>query len=103
MLVLKNNKVVAEVKNNSAVIDAVIAETEKTSIWAGVLSLDEKETVANDLGADAANLLEDGYELLTNGNFSYAPFKWEELNTMSIEEVNSLLSDAGLGEYSVEE
>lgn len=103
MLVLKNNKIIAKEKNNSAAIDAVIAATEKTSIWAGVLSLDEKEIVANDLGNDAANLLENGYELLTNGDFRYAPFKWQELNAMSLEEVNSLLSDAGLSEYSVEE
>lgn len=98
MLVLKNGKIVTEVRNNTAAIDAVIEETEKTSNWAGVLTVDDKD----DVDADAVQFLENGCEVLTNGNFRYAPFKYSELDGMSVEEMNTLLSRAGLGEYSVE-
>lgn len=102
MIVKKYEKVISNEKNNIAAIYAVIRDTEKEFTWAGIIAHDEEE-VATDLGGNAVKLIKNGYELLTNGYSEYAPFTWRALESMSVDELNTLLTDAGLSEYSVEE
>ena len=102
MMVKKYEKVISNEKNNIAAIYAVIRDTEKEFTWAGIIAHDDEEEAA-DLGDNALNLVKAGYELLTNGDFKYVPFTLDALESMSVDELNTLLADAGLSEYSVEE
>lgn len=102
MIIKKYGKIISHEQNNIDAIYAVIRDTEKEFTWAGIIAHDEEE-VAADLGGNAVQLVKNGYELLTNGSFEYAPFTWLSLEGMSIDELNTLLTDAGLSEYSVEE
>ena len=102
MIIKKYEKVISHEQNNIAAIYAVIRDTEKEFTWAGIIAHDDEELAA-DLGGNAVKLVKAGYELLTNGSFEYAPFTWDALESMSVDEINTLLADAGLREYSVEE
>ena len=102
MIIKKYDLTISEEKNNIAAIYAIIRDTEKEFTWAGIIAHDEEDEAA-DLGDNAVQLVKAGYELLTNGSFQYAPFTWIALASMSVDELNTLLADAGLAEYSVED
>ena len=102
MIIKKYDKIISNEKSNMFAIYAVIKDTEKEFTWAGIIGHDNKEEAA-DLGDNAVRLVEAGYELLTNGSFEYASFTWDALERMSVDELNTLLTEAGLSQYSVAE